>query len=631
MMTKTVTINQGLLPGLDLNVAYLGERLTSHQLDLFRPEYVQYGVDVNQTLPDGSPNAHYGETYMYYRGLDNQQDTVATNRVERATLTYDLNLEKYNKWFGRYHLTGFLEQRRTESDFTDFNAMSSTQGTGSLGTGPAYQTETGVIYYMGGTAANGYQIQTTPRTPQLVTNQPYLNPDKTTGTLTDGNYLKEEDKALTKLGTSALVAQANLLNDMVVPMIGIRRDTDEQGNVGSNASNGTIPGTGGLIGPAAGNYGQLAKIAVATKTYGVVVHPLKWINVFYQHSQNFVPNAGSIDLVGSATPHPAGESKDYGFSVDLFEGKLNAKVDWYQTYALNGAAPSVNFPLVQWSIPFMQVGAYGSNPMQDLLNQAIAKGLVPAGTKLETGLDPSIVTGDPRLANAYTSNNQAKGVEFELTYNVTKNWRIFGTISKDQAEQSNIASALTSYINARVKYWQSTPGLWTGLTTKQDWSGQPETGQQVYNNDVLGPFVAYQSADGQPSTQLHKWKASLVQTYTFNDGSLKGLSVGAGLRYLDKTVIGNPAIYSLVNGTQTVTGLDLAHPYTTPGRIGIDAWVGYAMKVYGDKYRLNFQLNVRDLGEKSGYRPIVANSDGTHAVFQIVQPMTFYFTTKLEF
>jgi outer membrane receptor protein involved in Fe transport len=164
-------------------------------------------------------------------------------------------------------------------------------------------------------------------------------------------------------------------------------------------------------------------------------------------------------------------------------------------------------------------------------------------TSYSSGLAPGITTGDAQLANAYTSSQQSKGMEFELTYNVTKNWRVFGTVTREQAEESNIAPSLTTFINQRVAYWQAN-GLWNGpTTTKQDWCGCPETGQQVFENDVLGPFVAYQSASGTPSQQLHKWKATLVTNYTFDKGIAKGFGLGTGIRYFDKTIIGNPAIH----------------------------------------------------------------------------------------
>jgi hypothetical protein len=445
---------------------------------------------------------------------------------------------------------------------------------------------------------------------------PYTNNDGTMTTLTEVYSLKEEDKALTKLNTSAFVLQAYLLNDLVVPMFGIRKDSDDAG-----FSDG-IP---------AGPYPSLANVSADTKTYGVVVHGpdmggvnLKWLSVFWNKSQNFIPNAGSIDLLGNATPDPTGDSKDYGISFDLFEGKLNAKIDWWKTSANNGPAPSVNFPLVQWSIPFITLvnnNANGIGAFADLAQQA-------GVANYTSGLAPGITTGDPALANAYTQSNVANGIEFELTYNVTRNWSIYGTVTKTESVASNIAPALTTFINQHIAYWQAN-GLWNGpYTTKQDWSGQPETGQQVFNDDVLAPFINYQASSGQPAQQLHKWKESLVTNYTFTDGPAKGINIGGALRFLDATVIGNPAIY---NSAGSVIGLDLDHPYTSPAQVNVDAWIGWTTKIKINNSVVSFQLRGENLQTSGGYMPVNANSDGTHQLFTIVQPRTFYFTTKIDF
>ena len=50
-----------------------------------------------------------------------------------------------------------------------------------------------------------------------------------------------------------------------------------------------------------------------------------------------------------------------------------------------------------------------------------------------------------------------------------------------------------------------------------------------------------------------------MTNYTFSQNWLKGWSVGGGLRYVDKAIIGNPAIR---NASGAVTGLDVANPYT---------------------------------------------------------------------
>ena len=296
------------------------------------------------------------------------------------------------------------------------------------------------------------------------------------------------------------------------------------------------------------------------------------------------------------------------------DDKLNIKLNWFESTAANASAANANFPLAQWTIPFMET---------TVMPEIAAK----AGVTYKRAMAADLFTGDPRLANAYTSDNVSKGMELELTYNVTKNWRVMGNISKQEAKQSNIASALTSFIEERLAYWKSIPALWQGQTGGSAW-GLNQTGEQHWNQFDQYYYVSYKSVDGKPSTQLSKWHASVLTNYTFTDGGLKGFSAGGALRYIEKAVIGNPAI---TDKTGQVIALDLDHPYYSSANIAVDAWIGYKMKVFHDKYDLSFQLNARDLEQSGSYRPIQANSDGSHSVYRIVQPRTFYLTTTLEF
>jgi outer membrane receptor protein involved in Fe transport len=625
LSTINVSIDQEIFHGLNLNIAVVHEIANYTELNLGRPDYVADEIDVNPELPDGSPNPFVGDTNMYFAGLDNQNATYSRNTVARATLTYDLDLTKYNKWFGRYVFTGFAENRKTTNDFIDYNAQQAAAGT-TVGGGP------GVITYTGGSAANNYFTTSTAVLPTLFTDAPLLNSNgSVTNNFTTTYALKEEEKDITKLTTSAVVVQAYLLDNLAVGTFGLRRDVDKAGFAASSTDSAS-----GLVLPLPSDdfsAGTLTQVQAQTKTYGLVLHGpkignvnLSWLSVGYDQSQNFIPNAGSIDLLGNPTPDPTGTTKDYSIMVDLFGGRLNAKIDWYTTIAANAADATVNFPLVQWTIPFEVLennGGGNGNGIGAYADLARQIGF----TGYQSGLAPGITTGDPRLANAYTSSQQSKGMEFELTYNVTKNWRVFGTVDRQQAEESNIAPSLTSFINGRIAYWQKN-GLWSGpTTTTQDWCGCPETGQQVFNDQVIGPFVAYQAASGQPSQQLHKWKATLVTNYTFDQGPVKGLGIGTGLRYFDKTVLGNPAI--ITGGA--VTGLDLAHPYTVPGETSVEAWLTYSRRFWSNKYLVSFRFEVDNLQTNGGYLPVAANSDGTHQLFTIAPPRTYYFTTELKF
>ncbi|HUL52983.1 MAG TPA: TonB-dependent receptor plug domain-containing protein [Opitutaceae bacterium] len=613
--TLEVSIDQEILPHLDFNAAYEHEHFTSDYITLFRAEYASYYVDVDTLLPDGAANPHFGETFMTFRGLDNLQRDDNTNRVGRATLTYELDLNKTNKWLGRYRVTGFLEDRRTEKDHIQYNSKRSDAAYYSGGF-----TETGNRYYLGGTAANGFIATAVPQTPVLVNNVPAI--DIVSGsavhdTMSSFWWTKSVQKSLTKLSSSAFVLQAYLLEDRIVPMLGIRRDSQDQA-FASAVDPDQVSSSTGLLNPV-GPYPPFTSFALQTKSYGVVVHPypIKWLSFHYSHAENFNPTSvGKIDLLGAAQPSPHGVSKDYGFSVDLFDGKLNAKFNWFELKAENGDAASVTFPLSQWTVPFMDL---------IVMPELAAK----AGVAYTPGVASGISVGDSRLGG-YTSDQVSKGMEVTLTYNVTRNWRVMGTLAKQEAKQSNIASKLTAFINSRLAYWQSLAGgrLWNDdiRTSNNPW-GVVQNGQEHWNQFDLPYFVAYQAYDGQPSQQLAKWHASALTNYTFDTGPLKGFNAGLGGRYIDKQIIGNPAVYA----GGTVVGLDLAHPYTAGGYVAIDAWVGYTMKLAKGKYLLNIQLNGQDLQEKGGFRPILANSDGTHAAFKIVQPRTYYVTVKLDF
>ena len=605
-----LSIDQQILPGLYANLSYVKEKIKNDRLDLFRGEYMVYNIDVNAKNPDGTANSHFGETYLQYRGLDNKQLDDNNNRVLRGTLTYDLDLNKHNKWLGHHKMTAFAEDRKTETLHTQFDTWANTQPT---------DNEISYRYYLGG-AATG-PAMAGPQHPSAVSgvNNRYF--DSTSGTYKTGTLnsyykIKSETGTLEKLASQAIVLQSYFWEDKIVGMFGIRHDKDSRdfrGGPGGFATD----SFDGKEGKDLATGKPFLPLSNTTKTYGVVVHPLKWLSFHYNHGENWEPNSGAVDLLGKTTPFPNGVSKDYGVSVRLLDDKLNVKLNWFDLSANDAASASANFPLAQWTIPWMDLTV-----MPDIAARA--------GITYKKGMADGLVTGDPRLANAYTEAAKSKGIELELTYNVTKDWRMMLNVSKQEASASGIAPGLTAFIEERLAYWKSIPALWTGTLSSPTlgW-GNNRTGEQQWNADNLPYYIAYKANDGKPSPQLAKWHASVLTNYSFSDGGLKGFSIGGAARYIEKAVIGNPAILS---STGAVTGLDLAHPYTTPTRIALDVWAGYKMKICDGRYDLSFQFNIKDLQEGGSFRPINANGgDGRHSVFRIVQPRTFFLTTTLDF
>ena len=600
------SIDQQIIPGLYANLSYVKETIKNDRLDLFRAEYMTYDIDVNVKMPDGTANPHYGETYMFYRGLDNKQLDDNNNRVARLTLTYDLDLTKHSKWFGHHKMTAFAEDRKTETLHTQFDTWSNTGATANK--------EIGYRYYLGGSATSpAAALPQSPAALSGVSDQYFDSVSSTykTDTLTSFYHIKSQTGKLEKLKSQAAVLQSYFWDDKIVGLFGIRRDrdsVDRRGGPGNYAG----PFTG--IDPVTGL--PIMAQAKTTKSWGVVVHPLKWLSFHYNSGENWQPNPGSVDLLGKATPAPNGKGKDYGFSVRALDDKLNVKLNWFETSANDSDAQLANFPLAQWEIPWMDLSVMPS----------IAKA---AGITYKKGMADGLVVGDSRLEHAYTQNAKSKGLELEATYNVSKNWRVMGNVSKQEAGASGVALAETAFIEERLAYWKSIPALWTGTLSDSTlgWGGN-QTGQQYWQSGNEAKYITYKASDGKPSQQLAKWHASGLTNYTFSEGTLKGINLGGGFRYIEGAIIGNPAI---VNSAGLVTGLDLNHPYKTGSRVALDLWFGYKMKVGDDKYDLSFQLNVKDALEGGSFRAITANGDGRHSVFRIVQPRTVYLTTTLDF
>ena len=600
--TFSASVDQNILPNLYASLAYIHEAFDSSTFSVGRADYTDMRIDVNTIIPaTGAANPHFGELYMEQRGLDNKRDRNSTNSVARATLNYDLDLTKHNKWFGKWRVTAFAEDRKTETEYNGYTIRAVINGALS---------EVYNRYYLGGTLTTPATVGPVFR--GLVSGVAYTYFDSTSGTFKQTTYNtaftqstdNEDHKQLVKLKTSAVVLQGYLWDDRIVGMVGLRDDTNKVGDISQRAGQ-IAPGT---------PYPALTELSAKTKTYSLVYHALNWLSFHYNKSGNFIPNAGSIDLLGNPTASPTGQSKDYGISFNLLDDKLNIKLNHFEIQAKDGPAGSGAAFVSQWAMPW-----FDTVVMKDLA-------AVAGNTTYKPGLGAGIGYGDARLQNGYTANNVSKGLELEATYNVSKNWRIMGNISKQEASQSGVALPLTDFIKTRIAYYKA-QGLWNGPVGGAIWNAA-QTGEATFNQWVLPSQLDYQSNDGKPSQQIAKWHASGLTTYTFTEGKLKGWDVGGGLRYTDKAIIGNPVT---LNSSGAVTGLDVANPYYVGSRIGVDAWVGYKMKIMHDKYWLSFNLYGYDLQESGHFHPILANSDGAHSVYRIVNPRSFYFTTKLSF
>jgi len=263
------------------------------------------------------------------------------------------------------------------------------------------------------------------------------------------------------------------------------------------------------------------------------------------------------------------------------------------------------------------------------------------GFKKVTGDDYRIWGEGGAIPNQKLTNDLiSKGVEYELTANLTPNWRLTLNASRNQAVRANILGDWADFIAKNKAIWfdgyNNTPeselNYWTidGYADIRHWTGDVYGSDLAGNrmmNAVYGPYQNLQAANGQAVNELRKWRWNMVTNYTFSQGWAKNINIGGAARWQDKAAIG---YYPKYNPDASIWVTDVTKPIYAPSETNYDAWIGYERKLrHGITWGI--QLNVRDLFAKSSLIPIAANPDGTVAQVRIPSETTWQLTNTFKF
>ena len=227
----------------------------------------------------------------------------------------------------------------------------------------------------------------------------------------------------------------------------------------------------------------------------------------------------------------------------------------------------------------------------------------------QAGLVPrSQLQGAPGEQNfAITENSVSQGWEVELNANPTKNWRITLNTTETNAVITQIGDA------ALTKFMTETSNYVKGVGGSQQWfwgediaPSVPDVAQAyyiAYNGlpAVGGAYAQLQQQQGVAVEQLAKWRFNLTTNYDFDQGFLKGVNVGGGIRYTGREVLGYPPSG---DPTQPPPYLpNLAAPEYAGSETYFDLWVGYHHKLT-KKIGWQIQLNVENVGKGNYLIPI---------------------------
>ena len=410
------------------------------------------------------------------------------------------------------------------------------------------------------------------------------------------------------------------------------------------------------------------------------------LSLTYNRSDNFIAQGPGYDLFLKQLPNQSGISKDLGFWMTMLDGRLSVHFTNFDTKQLdlrNGDISTMAQRILRYE-GFIQTDSY------NLRTQTTAwlNGLPNGGTATNAQIAAAIkmpldqYNGLQAIAanNTYfaVQNAQSKGNELEINFNATKNWTVSASVTKTQAINTAAGSAVDDFIAARMPIWttledprftnttQTIGGVTTPLPTLPAtplptgatghllwWNilGTPFSTVSGYNGtqspalnfagNVDAPMAVFRAMIGRPRPQVREYSAKFNTRYNlsgiFSENKiLKNMTVGGSLRYSSKGSIG---FYGkgftqgmdLTLAANKILQLDPNRPIYAPAETYVDLFASYRTRLFRDRVRANFQLNVKNVQESGGgLQATSAFFDGRASTYRIVDPRQFILSASFD-
>jgi outer membrane receptor protein involved in Fe transport len=695
-------------------------------------------IDTNEYLANGAANPNVGRPHMKTDSVPDKQFREIDRESYRFTAFYKLDFAELgdspiNKLLGNHTLTGFYNKQtintfnyNTSGIFYSINDQSGADiwdfaEPGVFNArGPRNGNKRAVMeIYLGpsviGKAANKVKLNMIetrmPQAGDIFTALMYDRDTDNDGPDEIGHFeehsvlfdeiLSGRSRRQNQIETYVLSTQSRLFNDHIVGLFGWRRDESKtwENITGAEGDTLGIPQeldgdlstanlhTNSLLNPDFARISDTASGIASgdTITYSIVGHVPEdmfglgehgiGLSGHYSKSENFQPSATRRDPYGNILGPPSGTTKEYGFTVSLFNQRVSARLNWYETAAAGASLPGGNpFDYDGWLGGFMArwwraCEVYGTGVCDPtsttILNTAIASSnaqgrvadntnTAKAGTSAFTTVNhvldeiaswvpakaqavrniridrvTGLVENEPNPGETGVHDFISTGFELDVVANITDNWRMFMNLARAEAVESNVAVQMkaialevTNNINASpIGGWIDSPEITEG----QSFASR-------FLAIVGAPLGALTAREGQKTLELTEWRFNLVTTYDFTQGVLDGVSIGGGIRYQSGNAIGYPNACPATGDCNYATVIpDLKNAFFGPSRLNGDVWVGYHQPLFDGKVNWRIQLNVRNAFGDSGYIPVVINPDGLLAAVRNGQPTEVFISNTFSF
>jgi hypothetical protein len=347
-----------------------------------------------------------------------------------------------------------------------------------------------------------------------------------------------------------------------------------------------------------------------TRTLGGVFHVTPRFSVFYNRANNNgQPKLNVRILPDERLPEPStGESDDYGFMLNLLEGKIFLRATAFETTQRKTAGGT------------FAIGLNGGEnnlvaPSTRILDTLLANNRISQAEYSE-----HLIGDEANLSG--TSDVRNQGYELSTWFNLSRNLTGVFNFSHTKTDRSSVVPEFEGWFERESAFWLGTPGA--GSLVHPTAGSTVDGDAQTLLDIMQGIREFYGFGYGE-----RPYKANVSGRYTFTDGRLKGAFAGMGLRWQGKSKLGR-----YITGRDAKGFRIFGDTIYGPEDFKMDAFLGYRRRLatLPGKPQLLVQLNVSNLTDEDEYMPLRYNPlVSGYARVLLLEPRKFRLTVGLEF
>lgn len=632
--------------------------------------------DVMTKFPDGTPNPYYGRPYItalapqtYSRPVDTE--TYRLNVAYQLDLTQEKNLFRF---LGKQRVVGYGE--RYDKVFAPKSLRYQDQINQSFSPWllPSIRNSNSAKYsaryYMGDDVGGNVDYATT--APDLSHNVVFHRFGNTTDNATNrwidesvpiGPVYFANGLQQVRTHTEGFVHQGYFLRDRIVTTWGRRKDTlrtrDNTTPEPASAidANGLSTDLGWMNNFDDDPYLVTNKITGAqknvgyTQTRGVVVKPLSWLQLRYSDSNSLKPESFAIDFQGNPLDNPKGQTRDYGFRLYPFKGKLVIGLSHFHTFS-NGsrksdattiAARITNFDfdrnpdsdgskvdLEDWLTDQLLLKDFGPTGNVGVPDQVMQQYIEKAHQLM--GLTQERIDALRRYDAVLTVDVESKGYELEVAFNPNKYWTLKFNGTQTETIVSSIGPSWQAYRNERMPIWLAMKSPLTGESYWDHVFSGNNVPRTIWTQQNEAPMKLQLALQGKSQPQVRKYRFNMLTSYNLagisSNRILKSTTLGGSVRWEDRGSIG---YYGGAPDADTfVREYDVNRPIMDSDHMYVDLFARYAFSLWHNRVKSSVQLNVRNAFENGRLQAFRANPDGTKYAFRIIEPREFVLSLNFD-